>query len=312
MVLAPAVLPHFGWFVATRLSPGTAGPVPGRGLHDGHRGRLAGARRSGAGGRHRGILDLDRPRSAVGRARRIRSRVARGAADGRWVRASRHRSAGRGDPGRSGQPAVGAERAAARPGCTVLAMLALSLTLFAAPGAVMGYLVPLLEHVTGVSGPAGEHHPGGVRHGQNVAGSFLGGRLADANAARPSFSSRSVSFSSSAVLFLGRAQPLVAVAASSPGRCSASAPASVQHRSMSLAGRRLPSSLHQRSRGLHIGRTVRPASLPGWSSRWARNPRGRGNGCRRPPTPAAMNLIGQAEGEVPCSPPERDWLCLSR
>ena len=93
-----------------------AGPVPGRGLHDGHRGRPAGARRPGPGGRHRRLLDLDRPRSAVGRTRRIRSRVARGAADGRWVRAPRHRPAGRGGPERSGQPAVGRERAAARPG----------------------------------------------------------------------------------------------------------------------------------------------------------------------------------------------------
>ena len=141
MVLAPA------FAAALRVVRGhpaggrsTAGPVPGRGLHDGHCGRLAGARRPRPGGCHRRILDLDRSRSAVGRTRRVRSRVARGAADGRWVRDRRHRAAGRGAaevPG-SRLPGTSGLRHALAP--RVLAMLALSLTLFAAPGAVMGYL----------------------------------------------------------------------------------------------------------------------------------------------------------------------------
>ena len=118
----------------------------------------------------------------------------------------------------------------------VLAMLALSLTLFAAPGAVMGYLMPLLEHVTGVSGPLASTIL--VAYGvANVAGSFLGGRLADANAARALVLVTLGLVTSSAVLYLARAQPLLAVAAILAWAVFASsAPASVQHRSMSLAG----------------------------------------------------------------------------
>jgi DHA1 family inner membrane transport protein len=118
----------------------------------------------------------------------------------------------------------------------VLAMLALSLTLFAAPGAVMSYLVPLLQHVTGVSGPLASMIL--VAYGiANVAGSFLGGRLADNDAARALVVVTLGLFTSAAVLFLMRAQPLVAVAAILAWAVFASsAPASVQHRTMSLAG----------------------------------------------------------------------------
>ena len=118
----------------------------------------------------------------------------------------------------------------------VMAMLALSLTLFAAPGAVMGYLMPLLEHVTGVSGPLASTIL--VAFGAaNVAGSFLGGRLADQNAARALVVVTLGLATSSAVLFLARSQPVLAVAAILAWAVSASsAPASVQHRSMTLAG----------------------------------------------------------------------------
>lgn len=118
----------------------------------------------------------------------------------------------------------------------VLAMLALSLTLFAAPGAVMGFLMPLLEHVTGVSGPLVSTIL--VAYGvANVMGSFLGGRLADANAARALVFVTLGLVASSAVLYVAQAQPLVAVAALLAWAVFASsAPASVQHRSMSLAG----------------------------------------------------------------------------
>ena len=92
----------------------------------------------------------------------------------------------------------------------VLAVLALSLTLFAAAGAVMGYLMPLLEHLTGVSGPLVSAIL--VAYGMaNVAGSFLGGRLADADAARALVI---VTLGlglvmSSAVVYLARTQPRV-------------------------------------------------------------------------------------------------------
>ena len=115
-------------------------------------------------------------------------------------------------------------------------MLALSLTLFAAPGAVMGYLMPLLEHVTGLSGPLASAIL--VAYGvANVGGSFLGGRLADANAAGALVFVTLGLVTSSAVLYLARAQPLLAVAAILAWALFASsAPASVQYRSVSLAG----------------------------------------------------------------------------
>jgi DHA1 family inner membrane transport protein len=148
---------------------------------------------------------------------------------------------------------------------SVLAMLALSLTLFAAPGAVMGYLMPLLEHVTGLSGPLASIILAayGVA---NVAGSFLGGRLADANAARALVLVTLGLVLSSAVLFLGRAQPLIAVAAILAWAVFASsAPASVQHRSMGLAGpagglvASLPASAA--SAGIALGSTASGAAF---------------------------------------------------
>ena len=118
----------------------------------------------------------------------------------------------------------------------VLAMLGLSLALFAASGAVMGYLMPLLEHVTGVSGPLVSAIL--VAYGvANVVGSFLGGRLADANAARALVVVTFGLVTASAVLYLARAQPLFAVAAILAWAVfGSSAPPSVQHRSMGLAG----------------------------------------------------------------------------
>ena len=118
----------------------------------------------------------------------------------------------------------------------VLAMLALSLTLFAAPGAVMGYLMPLLDHVTGLSGPAASMIL--MAYGvANVAGSFVGGRLADVNAARALVIVTLGLVTSSAVLYLARSQPLVAVVALLAWAVSgSSAPPSVQYRAVSLAG----------------------------------------------------------------------------
>ena len=153
----------------------------------------------------------------------------------------------------------------------VLAMLALSLTLFAAPGAVMGYLMPLLDHVTGVSGPLASAIL--MAYGvANVAGSFLGGRLADANAARALVLVTLGLVASSAVLYVARSHPLLAVVALLAWAVfGSSAPPSVQYRAVSLAGpgrrpRRLASRLRgergHRPRlngernGLYRGRTV--------------------------------------------------------
>jgi MFS transporter, DHA1 family, inner membrane transport protein len=101
---------------------------------------------------------------------------------------------------------------------------------------MMSYLMPLLEHVTGVSGPLASAILVGYG-AANVAGSFLGGRLADTNAARALVIVTLGLATSFAVLFLVRTQPLPAVAAILAWAVfSSSAPPSVQHRSMSLAG----------------------------------------------------------------------------
>ena len=142
----------------------------------------------------------------------------------------------------------------------VLALLALSVTLFAAAGAVMGDLMPVLEHVTGVSGPLASAIL--VVYGvANLGGSFLGGRLADANAARALVVVTLGLVTSSTVLYLAHALPLLAVAALLAWAVFASsAPASVQHRSMSLAGSAggLVASLQASaaSAGIALGSTV--------------------------------------------------------
>ena len=237
MVLAPAALPHFGWFVATRLVAGalqglflaaafttaTAVVSPervGRALAV----VIAGFSISTVLGLPLGVL----VGSVLGwRGALLMVGVLALLATGLLVAVIP------GVPGSRVSATSGLRHALAR---RVLAMLALSLTLFAAPGAVMGYLLPLLEHVTGVSGPLVSAIL--VAYGvANVAGSFLGGRLADTNAARALVLVTLGLVTSSAVLFLARAQPLLAVAAIIAWAVFASsAPASVQYRSVSLAG----------------------------------------------------------------------------
>ena len=237
MVLAPAALPHFGWFVATRLVAGalqglflaaafttaTAVVSPervGRALAV----VIAGFSISTVLGLPLGVL----VGSVLGwRGALLMVGVLALLATGLLVAVIL------GVPG-SRVSATSGPRHALAP--RVLAMLALSLTLFAAPGAVMCYLLPLLEHVTGVSGPLVSAIL--VAYGvANVAGSFLGGRLADTNAARALVLVTLGLVTSSAVLFLARAQPLLAVAAIIAWAVFASsAPASVQYRSVSLAG----------------------------------------------------------------------------
>jgi len=237
MVLAPAVLPHFGWFVATRVVAGalqglflaaafttaTAMVSPERA------GRalavvIAGFSISTVLGLPLGVL----VGSVVGWRGSVLI-VAGFAVVATGLLAVVVPSV----PG-SRLSATSGLRHALAP--RVLALLALGLTLFAAPGAVMGYLMPLLEHVTGVSGPLASAIL--VAYGvANVAGSFLGGRLADTNAARALVLVTFGLVTSAAVLFVARSQPVLAVAAVLAWAVFASsAPASIQYRVVHLAG----------------------------------------------------------------------------
>lgn len=118
----------------------------------------------------------------------------------------------------------------------VLAVLALALTLFAAAGAVTAYLVPLLGQVTGVTGTWVSAIL--VAYGlANVGGSFVGGRLADADAAGALVVVTLGLAVSGASLLLARGRPVLALAAILAWAvAAASAPPSVQHRSVTLAG----------------------------------------------------------------------------
>jgi DHA1 family inner membrane transport protein len=118
----------------------------------------------------------------------------------------------------------------------VLAMLAFAVVLFAASGAMTSYLMPVLEQVTGVSGAWTSSIL--VVYGlANVAGSFLGGRLADIDAARALVVVALGLATSGAFLFLSRGDPLLAVSAILLWAvAAASAPPSVQYRAVNLAG----------------------------------------------------------------------------
>ncbi len=261
LVIAPAALPHFGWFVATRLAAGAfqglflaaafstaTAVVPkervGRALAI----VIAGFSISTVLGLPLGVL----AGSVLGwRGALVMVGGFAVAATGLLVAVA---------PSVPGSRLTGTSglRLALAP--RVLAMLALSMTLFAAPGAVMSYLMPLLEQVTGVSGPLASAIL--VAYGAaNVAGSFLGGRLADSDPARALVIVTLGLVTSAAVVFLGRTQPLLAVAALLAWAVfAASAPPSVQHRSMSLAGpasglvASLPASAA--SAGIAIGSTA--------------------------------------------------------
>lgn len=237
LVMAPAVVPHFGWFVATRLAAGalqglflaaaftTAVAV----VPPARAGRamavvIAGFSISTVLGLPLGVL--------VGSV--IGWRGALVVVGGLAIVATVLLVAvvpavpGSSLSGRSSL------RGALTP--SVLAMLLLSLTLFAAPGAVMSYVMPLLQHVTGLSGSqvSAVLAAYGVA---NLAGSFLGGRLADIDAARGLVIATAGLVTSSAVLFLVRDQALPATAAILAwGVFAACAPPSVQHRSMAVAG----------------------------------------------------------------------------
>ena len=237
MVIAPAVLPHFGWFVVTRLVAGAlqglflaaafttaTADVPPERVGRAMAVVIAGFSISTLLGLPLGVL--------VGSVLGWRGALLM---VGGFALAATGLLAAvlPGVPGSRLAGTIGLRHALAP---RVLAMLALSLTLFAAPGAVMGYLMPLLEHVTGLSGPLASAIL--VAYGvANVGGSFLGGRLADANAAGALVFVTLGLVTSSTVLYLAIAQPLVAVAAILAWALFASsAPAPVQYRSVSLAG----------------------------------------------------------------------------
>ena len=237
MVLAPAVLPQFGWFVATRLVAGAlqglflaaafttaTAVVPQERVGRALAVVIAGFSISTVFGLPLGVL----VGSVIGwRGALLMVGGFAVLATGLLVAVV---------------PSVPGSRLSGTSGLRhalaprVLAMLALSLALFAAPGAVMGYLMPLLDHVTGVSGPLASMIL--MAYGvANVAGSFLGGRLADANAARALVIVTLGLVTSSAVLYVARSHPLPAVVAILAWAvCASSAPPSVQYRVASLAG----------------------------------------------------------------------------
>jgi DHA1 family inner membrane transport protein len=237
MVLAPAVVPHFGWFVATRLMAGAlqglflaaafttaTAVVPRERVGRALAVVIAGFSISTVLGLPLGVL----VGSAIGwRGALLMVGGFAVLATGLLV------SVVPTVPGSRLSGASGLRHALAP---RLLAMLALSLTLFAAPGAVMGYLMPLLQHITGVAGPLVSAIL--VAYGvANVVGSFLGGRLADANAARALIFVTFGLVTSAAALFVARSQPLLAVAAILAWALFASsAPASIQYRTVSLAG----------------------------------------------------------------------------
>ncbi|HLL64082.1 MAG TPA: MFS transporter [Propionibacteriaceae bacterium] len=266
LTVTPAVLPHFGWFLAVRLATGAL-----QGLF------LAAAFSTATAlvpkervGRALGVVIAGFSISTV---LGLPLGVVAGSVVG-W-RGALLLTGGLGllaaglllavVPGVPGSPLSimsGLRHAMAPP---VLAMLALSLTLFAAPGAVMSFLMPLLEEVTGMSGPLAGMLL--MAYGlANVAGSFLGGRLADAGAARALVLVTLGLAASSAVLLIGRTSPALAVGALLAWALFASsAPPSVQSRSMSLAGpagglvASLPASAA--SAGMALGSTLSGAAF---------------------------------------------------
>jgi DHA1 family inner membrane transport protein len=237
MVLAPAVLPDFGWFVATRLMAGAlqglflaaafttaTSVVPPERVGRALAVVISGFSISTVLGLPLGVL--------VGSALGWRGALLM--VGGFAVLATGLLAAVVPSVPGSRLSGTGGLRHALAP--RVLAILTLSLTLFAAPGAVMGYLMPLLEHVTGVSGPLASTIL--MAYGvANVAGSFLGGRLADANAARALILVTLGLVTSAAVLYVARSNPLPAVVAILAWAVfGSSAPPSVQYRAVNLAG----------------------------------------------------------------------------
>lgn len=130
--------------------------------------------------------------------------------------------------------AVGQARHAFAP--RVLAVLAVSFVTFAAMLAAITYLVPFLNQVTNVSGPAVSVYL--LVYGAATAiGSFGGGRFADADAARTLvIGAIGVTVALVALLLVGSSPWLVAVAVFGVGLFGMGTGPSIQHRVVALAG----------------------------------------------------------------------------
>jgi MFS transporter, DHA1 family, inner membrane transport protein len=130
--------------------------------------------------------------------------------------------------------AVGQARFAFAP--RVLAVLALAALIFVAILSAVTYLVPFLDQVTDVSGPA----VGAYLLAYGVAttvGSFVGGRFADANATRALIVGATGVMASLLVMFSFGGNPLVvAIAVIGIGLFGMGTGPSLQHRVVSLAG----------------------------------------------------------------------------
>ena len=137
-------------------------------------------------------------------------------------------------PTTPGSRALAQARAAFAP--RVLAVLGLALLIFAGLQSALTYLVPFLAEVSGVSGPVVSAYL--LAYGvATTAGSYAGGRFADANAARALIvGSIGVAAALVGMRLLG-AHPLgVALAVVGLGAFAMGMAPSLQHRVVTLAG----------------------------------------------------------------------------
>lgn len=118
----------------------------------------------------------------------------------------------------------------------VLALLVVCFLVFAALCAAWSYVVPFLEEVTGVSGAmVGAYLM--VYGAATAAGAYVGGRLADWNAARALVLGMcGLTLSLVALRLLGSSPVAVAVLLALLGLCAMGMAPSLQHRVVSLAG----------------------------------------------------------------------------
>lgn len=118
----------------------------------------------------------------------------------------------------------------------VLALLLVCFLVFAASCAAWSYVVPFLEEVTGVSGAmVGVYLM--VYGAATAAGAYVGGRLADWNAARALvLGLTGLTLSLVALWFLGSSPVMVALILALLGLCTMGMAPSLQHRVVSLAG----------------------------------------------------------------------------
>lgn len=150
-----------------------------------------------------------------------------------------------------GSGAVGQARHAFAP--RVLAVLAVSLLTFAAMLAAITYLVPFLNRVTDVSGPAVSAYL--LVYGAATAiGSFGGGRFADADASRTLIvGAIGVTVSLVALLLVGSNPWLVAIAVFGVGLFGMATGPSIQHRVVALAGPGAPLASSLPASAVNVG-----------------------------------------------------------